>query len=112
MGWYLLCNHSCRSWKRIPKATVRVFLLMCHNYWNMPDNEATKLLYEIHGRMQVLDERASAILKQAEKTNGRVNVLEDKHDVLQNEVMKAKGLFVGGIAILSAVWAVVTFIFK
>ena len=36
------------------------------------------LIRDIHGTMRVLDERTQSILKQAERTNGRVNKLEDK----------------------------------
>lgn len=36
------------------------------------------LIRDIHGTMRVLDERTQSILKQAEKTNGRVNKLEDR----------------------------------
>jgi len=46
------------------------------------DREFQTLLREIHGTMRVLDERTQSILKQAEKTNGRVTRLEDGHDIL------------------------------
>lgn len=78
----------------------------------MPVDEQTKLLYEIHGKMLVLDERTQVILKQAEKTNGRVNMLEAVQDKHGKDIAGAKGWAIGASGVIGAVWAGVTFILK
>jgi len=75
-------------------------------------SELNTLIREMHGTVRVLDERSQAILKQAEKTNGRVTKLEDSHEELakvqENLVVK-----VGAIVTLvtTAITTVISRIF-
>lgn len=51
-------------------------------YCMADDKDLQILIREMHGTVRVLDERSQAILRQAEKTNGRVTKLEELHDDL------------------------------
>lgn len=70
-------------------------------------NELQTLIREMHGTVRVLDERTQSILKQAEKTNGRVTKLEDGHDVImktqENLVVKVGAIVTVGATILTTV---------
>lgn len=79
---------------------------------DMAVDETTKLLYEIHGKMQVLDERTQVILKQAEKTNGRVTFIEAVQDKHGKEIASARGWAIGASGVIGAVWAGLTFYLK
>jgi len=48
--------------------------------------EVNKLLREIHSAVAVLDERTESILRQTEKTNGRVTQLEKEQSGLAAKV--------------------------
>lgn len=65
------------------------------------DQEYQSLLREIHGTVRVLDERTQTILKQAEKTNGRVTKLEDGHDIIAKK-QENLAVKVGAIVTISA----------
>lgn len=65
------------------------------------DQEFQSLLREIHGTVRVLDERTQTILKQAEKTNGRVTRLEDGHDAIAKK-QENLAVKVGAIVTVSA----------
>lgn len=66
------------------------------------DRELQTLIREIHGTMRVLDERTQSMLKQVEKTNGRVTKLEDRTDVL-DKAQEGLALKVGGIVSIASV---------
>ena len=65
------------------------------------DRELQTLIREIHGTMRVLDERTQSMLKQVEKTNGRVNRLEEGYDVL-SKVQEGLAVKVGAIVTIAA----------
>jgi len=65
------------------------------------DRELQTLIREIHGTMRVLDERTQSMLKQVEKTNGRVTRLEDNVDVI-NKVQEGLAVKVGAIVTVAA----------
>lgn len=73
-------------------------------------NETQRLIREMHGTIRVLDERSQTILKQAEKTNGRVTVLESRTDEVEK---KQEGLAIKvGIGATAAGFLVTTFVSK
>ena len=74
--------------------------------------EQTKLLYEIHSKVLVLDERSQHILTQATKTNGRVNKLEEDVNTLQQDKASAKGWATGISVAIGAMWSAVNFLVK
>ncbi len=65
------------------------------------DRELQTLIREIHGTMRVLDERTQSMLKQVEKTNGRVTKLEDNVDVI-NKVQEGLAVKVGAVVTVAA----------
>ncbi len=77
------------------------------------DLELQNLIREIHGTMRVLDERTQSILRQAEKTNGRVTKLEDKTDAVEKE-QEGLAVKVGAIATIAGtiITTIITSMFK
>jgi len=65
------------------------------------DTELNKLIREMHGTVRVLDERTQSILRQAEKTNGRVTKLEDSHDVI-SKTQEGLVVKVGAVVTIAA----------
>ena len=74
---------------------------MLYNMAMSEDRELQTLIREIHGTMRVLDERTQSMLKQVEKTNGRVTRLEDNVDVI-NKVQEGLAVKVGAIVTVAA----------
>lgn len=74
--------------------------------------EQTKLLYEIHSKVLVLDERSQHILTQSTKTNGRVNKLEEDLNTLKQDKASAKGWAAGISVAIGTAWTAINFIFK
>lgn len=69
------------------------------------DERTHQLILEMHSTMRVLDERSRNILTQAEKTNGRVNKLEERVDQIDNKqagLLVKMSLIVSGIGAFSA----------
>jgi hypothetical protein len=72
-----------------------------------PHLQFEALIRDMHSTLRVMDERTQTILKQAEKTNGRVNKLEDEVDAVKN-VQSTLAAKVGiGVTIAATIMATV-----
>lgn len=68
-------------------------------------DDTQRLLLEVHSTMKVLDERSQSILRQVEKTNGRVTILEGDVEKVKN-VQENLVVKVGaGVTIAATVFA-------
>lgn len=75
-------------------------------------DESLKLLYEIHSKVNVLEERSGNILSQVQKTNGRVTKSENDIDTLRAEQNRFKTIVATVGSLVGLVWTGVTFLFK
>ena len=73
------------------------------------DDKNTQLLLDMHSTIQVLDERTKVILKQAERADGRVTANELEITRIKSDVSNAKTAFKTLSAVLTVVWAALTF---
>jgi hypothetical protein len=66
-----------------------------------------------HGDRQIrMEGMLTKTYEQALKTNGRVNVIEDRAKVIEQKQSRLETVFATVVSIIGIVWTGVTFIFK